>query len=162
MSSSRRKKMEHQRKQDRRHKRLASVRPPFELPRGSFPTPITAPAGRLRMSEVLEDFVEPYRQFAPGLEAYRKLLMMAIVAWNLALLPEAERDESLGNLMGELNDLTAADRADMRRMIGEMVARKEAVFPSIRRTIISFEVEDRGDDFHLTVASTLEEIPPPP
>src|SRR4051812_46828121 len=49
------------------------------------------PAGREKMSEVLEDFIEPYRDMADGENALRKLLTLALLAWNAALLPEDRR-----------------------------------------------------------------------
>ena len=42
----------------------------------------------IKMSDVLEEFVEPYLEFAETEEAYRKLLSVAVVAWNVALFPE--------------------------------------------------------------------------
>lgn len=49
------------------------------------------PSGEVKMSEVLLEFVEPYKQFAQTEEAYRKMLTLAVVAWNASFLPEVER-----------------------------------------------------------------------
>jgi hypothetical protein len=42
-----------------------------------------------------------------------------------------------------------------REFVEVMVRRKEEYFASNRRAIISFELTDMGDDYHLSVASTL-------
>ena len=47
------------------------------------------------------------------------------------------------------------DRAQAREIIEMLVRRKEEHFTANRRAIISFELTDTGDDYHLSVASTL-------
>jgi hypothetical protein len=114
------------------------------------------PAGREKMSEVLEDFIEPYRDSADTEDAFRKLLSMALVAWNAALLPEGERRAMIDEMIAAgLPRAAEADRAQARGLIEAMVRRKEQHFAANRRAIISFELTDRGDDYHLSVASTL-------
>lgn len=49
------------------------------------------PAGHEKMSDVLDDFIEPYSDVADTEDAYRKLLMLGQMAWNTALLPDDER-----------------------------------------------------------------------
>src|SRR5260370_2153287 len=53
------------------------------------------PPGMVKMSKVLEDFAKPYMESNPTEEPLRKLLNVAIVAWNAALLPPIERDKLL-------------------------------------------------------------------
>lgn len=52
---------------------------------------VIEPPGQIKMSDVLLDFVAPYRHFVNTIEAYRKLLLVAVIAWNAALLPECEQ-----------------------------------------------------------------------
>ena len=47
----------------------------------------------------LEDFVEPYRDSADTYDAYRKLLSVALVAWNAALLPEDQRRAMIAEMI---------------------------------------------------------------
>ena len=64
---------------------------------------ITGPTSDgVKMSEVLEEFVEPYEQYAETKEAYRKLLTTALVAWNVMLFPEKERSSKLDELLTTL------------------------------------------------------------
>lgn len=114
------------------------------------------PAGHEKMSEVLEDFVEPYRDLADTDDALRKLLSLALVAWNAALLPEDQRRAMIDEMVeAGLSRGTEADRAQAREIIEMLVRRKEEHFAANRRAIVSFELTDRGDDYHLSVASTL-------
>jgi len=48
------------------------------------------------MSEVLRQFVDPCWHIPDDEESMRKLITTALVAWNAALLPEAERAAYLG------------------------------------------------------------------
>ena len=46
-------------------------------------------------------------------------------------------------------------KAGLKEIVGELIARKQSLFPDNTRKIISFELTDAGSSFHLTVASTL-------
>jgi hypothetical protein len=142
------------RKKDRMPRRLFKQGRMPAIPPGS--KVVYEPAGREKMSDVLEDFIEPYRDMADTEDAFRKLLTLALLAWNAALLPEDRRrtmiDETLGAGFSRASE---ADRSQAREFVEVMVRRKEEYFPSNRRAIISFELTDKGDDYHLSVASTL-------
>ena len=43
------------------------------------------------MSDVLKDFIEPYKDMVDSDEAQRKLLTMAVLAWNAASSPTTGR-----------------------------------------------------------------------
>ena len=140
-------------------------RPPRRLfKRGRGPGPavppgsrvVYEPAGHEKMSVVLEDFVEPFRGFADTEDAFRKLLSLALVGWNAALLPEDRRRAMIDEMIeAAFSRASEADRAQARELIEALVRRKEQHFAENRRAIVSFELTDRGDDYHLAVASTL-------
>lgn len=114
------------------------------------------PAGREKMSGVLEDFVEPYRDATETLDDFRKLLSLASVAWNAALLPEGQRPAMIDQMVeAGFSRADESDRAWVRQLIESMVRRKQEHFAENRRAIVSFELTDTGDDYHLSVASTL-------
>ena len=77
------------RKKDRLPRRL------FNRARGPAIPPGTRvvyePEGQEKMSAVLEDFVEPYRDMAETYDEFHNLLDLAMLAWNAALLPEDKR-----------------------------------------------------------------------
>jgi hypothetical protein len=142
------------RKKDRMPRRLFKQGRGPAIPPGS--KVVYEPAGREKMSEVLEDFVEPYRDLADTEDAFRKLLNLAVLAWNAALLPEGQRRAMIEEtLEAGLSRASAADRAQARAFLKTLVRRKDEHFAANRRAIISFELTDTGDGYHLTVASTL-------
>jgi hypothetical protein len=142
------------RKKDRLPRRM------FNRARGPAIPPGTQvvyePDGREKMSEVLEELVEPYRDQAEGYDAFQKLLQLGVLAWNAALLPEDKRRAMVDDLLAAgFTRASAADLAEVRQFIEAMIRRKEELFAANRRAILSFELTDRGDDFYLAVASTL-------
>ena len=114
------------------------------------------PAGRERMSDVLEEFVEPYDEVAKTGDAYRKILNLRKLARNAANFPEEKSRAIIDEtLEAGFSGASASDRALAREFIETLVRRKEEHFAANRRAILSFELKDTRDGFHLTVASTL-------
>jgi hypothetical protein len=109
----------------------------------------------VKMSQVLEEFIAPYREFADTEEAFRKLLVTAIIAWNTALFSAEERETHLEKMLEAFPEQV---RADGRAIINELMERKERYFSEYRRMIIDYEVTDTGEDYHLIVISTADEF----
>ena len=110
------------------------------------------PKGELKMSEVLMDFVEPYWVSARTEEDYRRLLSVALVAWNAALLPAKKRQEMVDQIIQKAMPF-AAD--DARLVIDELIGRKDRYFAEIRRGILAYELTMTKQGPHVSVASTL-------
>lgn len=94
---SKSRKSKHRRKQNR----FENLKRKLEL--GPFRTEkiVIEPCGEVKMSEVLMDFVEPYRELADAEEAYRKLLTLAVMAWNASFLPEKEQQDMIERVLDE-------------------------------------------------------------
>ncbi|MEA5464718.1 hypothetical protein [Leptothoe sp. PORK10 BA2] len=123
----------------------------------SFTDIVKNPQGEVKMSEVLEDFAEPYLPETNSLERRRMVFDMAIVAWNLAIMPEHQRQPALDKLFNDLMKGNKKEilKRDLNDLIEEMVERKLELFPNNRRYILDCQLENIGDQFHLSVASTL-------
>jgi hypothetical protein len=121
---------------------------------------VTNPKGEIKMSEVLEAFVEPYLDFARNQSQREKLFSIAVAAWNLALMSEGDC-QSLTNKIVKAgikgNDLLA--QHDTREVINEMIVRKQKFFADNQRYIVDFQLQDAGKQFHLSVASTSSNPP---
>jgi hypothetical protein len=119
---------------------------------------VADPKGQIKMSEVLEDFVEPYlEKVEDTLEAQTKLISVAVLAWNAALLPVEERREMLDDAVGKaLKGASAKEKQGFREIVDTMIERKLAHFAEYGRAIIDFELTDIGSGYHLSVVSTME------
>jgi hypothetical protein len=113
---------------------------------------VASPQGAIKMSEVLEEFVEPYLDFAQNRSQREKLFSIAVIAWNLALMPENERQQIIEQ--GTTGNDPLA-RQDAREFIDELIARKQTLFAENKRYIVEFQLQDTGKTLHLSVASTL-------
>ena len=113
------------------------------------------PPDGVKMSEVLERLVGPYTEYAETENAFRELVTMAVVAWNVTLFPEKDRQSALDEALAAL-PLEA--RADSRRIVEELMERKERHFSGYRRMILDFEVVDKDDSWRLLVASSVADL----
>ena len=128
-----------------------------------------------KMSQVLLDFVEPYKQFAETPEAIEKLVVIGIAAWNASMLPEQQRDSTVANLAMSIvkgNSLVrrvtskirtailgeSRDVAEFKQLVYELIERKLQYYPEIKRLIVSYELSPREDDIHLIIVSTLTAV----
>jgi hypothetical protein len=113
---------------------------------------IGTPARQNKMSEVLMDFVEPYSDQWGTAEGLQKLLAVAVIAWNAALVSASERDEFIQRMV---EVFPPEVQSDMKLVIDEMLHRKVTHFADNRRMIVNYEVTKTPTGPHLAVLSTL-------
>ncbi|NJN86576.1 MAG: hypothetical protein HC881_10030 [Leptolyngbyaceae cyanobacterium SL_7_1] len=111
------------------------------------------PEGEEKMSAVLEAFVEPYLDEATNRDEQQMLFSFAVIAWNMALLPEEKRSEGLEILTQQLGENQAAS-AEVQEILEEMIERKQLFFADNKRQILDFELSGRGRSLNLSVVST--------
>lgn len=123
----------------------------------TFDTVVTGPQAE-KMSDVLEAFTEPYEEPGMSLEDRRTMLQMAVLAWNFALIDDLEQRKTLKEkfLKNGISHAQSSIEQEMKELIEELIARKEKHFAENKRHILNFELEDLGDEFYLSVASTLQ------
>ncbi len=149
-----RKQRKNHRKTDRLPRRLFKQRRGLQLPPGA--QVVYEPAGKEKMSAVLEEFIDPYVDMADDDEAYRKILSLGVLAWNAALLPLEKRQAMLDDtIKAGFAQASPRVQAEARTLIESMIHRKDEHFAANKRAIISFQLTGSGDDLHLQVASTL-------
>jgi hypothetical protein len=91
---------------------------------------------------------------ADTLVAMKNLVGMGAMVWNITLMPPNKQKEQIQKLLKTMKP-EPEDAELLYRMIGDMMQRKQALYPEVHRFIVSFEVEDTGDGWHLSVASTV-------
>lgn len=110
------------------------------------------PHGKKKMSEVILDFIAPYVPAAQSEARYRRLLSVAVVAWNASLCPPLERRRILDSVIYEAMPYGAEDT---KLVIEELVRRKECYFSDNKRLILSYDLTITKEGSHLSVASSL-------
>ena len=122
---------------------------------------IPASDEKVKMSIVLVEFIEPYVEHTDSEESYRKLLTLAVLAWNASFLPEIEHQDMINRVFDEgLPTETKELRTGLKDIVYQLIARKQAYFSKYKRNIIEFEVVDLGDQYHILVASTPDDVHP--
>jgi hypothetical protein len=115
---------------------------------------VQAPPGAAKMSDVLMDFIEPYKPYADTTDAMHRLIITAIVAWNTALEPPEKHAELLQSF---IKTLPPDAVEDFEAIVREMIERKNKHFAQHTRQIVNYELTEMDDSYHIFVASTLGE-----
>ncbi len=151
MSQRKKKKQQLRKKQREQFQKTRPLRP---APLPDNVRIISTPAGAAKMSEVLLDFIEPYSDQWRTLEELKKLLSLAIVAWNAALISGDERDEMLKQMALKV---PPDFRLELISILEPMIQRKLLYFASNTRFILSCDVTMTANGPHVSVMSTLPE-----
>lgn len=115
-------------------------------------TPVINPPGQEKMSDVIWQFMAPYISYAEDLASMQKLVTIAAIAWNAAIMSEEDSADFLGNM---IETLPADVREDAAAVIGDLIRRKKRYFAQNKRLIVNMKVTDTGDGFHLAVAASM-------
>ena len=110
------------------------------------------PQGEDKMSEVLLEFVAPYREFLDTEEEHRKLLTVAIIAWDASFLPDQQRQEFVDKVL-DAGIPTVEVGEGLKAIVDALIARKQAHFSEYTRRMVAFEVRDVGNEFRVSVVS---------
>ena len=106
------------------------------------------------MSEVLLDFIQPYEGSWKTEDQFKKLLAVALVAWNAAIEAGPRGEELIQSTMA---NLPPDAQADFLTIVLALVERKLKYFAGNRRMIVDFSVTMTQDGRpHLSVISTLD------
>lgn len=117
---------------------------------------IIEPEGYEKMSDILNEFIEPYLGTVNNISDYKSLVMMSIIAWNASLLLIDKQEEALELMTSELfANVPAEIEDDMRSIINKLITHKNKYFSSIKRFIFDYTARDTGKGYHLSVVSSL-------
>lgn len=128
--------------------------------------------GGNKLSAALIELCEPFEPENLSAKEFEKLIALAAVAWNIAVLPKEERLEKLTafietmpNMKEELKseidtvlhdnskDTDFAPATTMLHFIGAMIQRKDELFPNDIRLVLNYNVKDCPEGPHLSVSS---------
>jgi hypothetical protein len=113
-------------------------------------------AGMRKMSEILLEFAEPFFEEADSLEDYRKVLMLAITAWNLSLLDAGSQKtelEKLSKMMRGKADASFLQK--LQSILKPMIDRKKERYFDTKRLVMDWDYIRSPTGAHLNVVSTV-------
>jgi hypothetical protein len=131
--------------------------------RGDGSILIRDPKGMRKMSEVILEFAaeELELPIARSFEVKKRILQVAIIAWNLSLRSPVERLLDIEDLKQRIeNSDGKAASEEIEMVLKDFIRKKEDWYPSIRRVIIDwqfFKVDDHGGSHLNIISSVMEE-----
>lgn len=131
----------------------------LDSPLSNITDVVVNPKGNAKMSEILGEFIRPYRRFAKNRNAYESLLAIAILAWNVANLPKDQEHNLIDEALQELVKSNFLAQQDIENLLKDLIARKKNYFADNNRYIMDFQLQEIGNRYHLSVASTPMEKP---
>ena len=108
-----------------------------------------------KMSEVILDFAEPLLENVEGNEGTEKTMCMAILVWNISLMPKDEQKNAIEDILNNLCKDELGLRKDMEDVINMLIERKKKYFSKNKRFIINYEIGTKNGKPWLNVASTV-------
>jgi hypothetical protein len=101
------------------------------------------PSEGAKLSTVLLDFIEPFRKFAPTDEASKKLIALAVVAWNAAILSKAESKELIDATIKSIVSTAGEEwRKDANETLAMLINHKERYFADDKRFILGYHLTE--------------------
>jgi len=114
-----------------------------------------------KLSAVILDFARPLTENVDNCHV-DIAITLATLCWNVALLPEDKQEQELRLIASTMaKDMPVGFADEMMSWTRRLLDRKKKLFAHDRRMVVNYTVENKGDDFHLYVASTpMPERPP--
>ena len=107
-----------------------------------------------KLSEVIVAFAQPLLEKCSGLKAQRKMMSLAILAWNMGIVSEEE--EEAAKIKKDLHEkICGGDEQaikDMDEVIDYLIARKKRLYREDKRIVVSYNITESPDGLHLDVA----------
>lgn len=108
----------------------------------------------LKMSDVIIHYASPLLESAEPGEDRERALIVAITLWNLAMIPESERqgviDSTFSKIYGKDYPL------DFDQILDYFLERKQLLYPDVNRVILDYDYVQTPEGYHLNVVSNVK------
>ena len=110
-----------------------------------------------KMSEVLLEYVDPFLEETETYEDRSNLIDFAVMAWNLALIPEESRKELVTEFVTEVcpEIEEIEEQKTLKRLMNQLIKRKLKFFAEEERFVKEYKLTENGGRIHLFVASSV-------
>jgi hypothetical protein len=109
----------------------------------------------VKMSEVILDFAKPLLDLARDFDEQEKAVKLAILAWNLSLLPGKELQKGLDKIRSSAHFEGRSEPDPLETVVLQLIERKQDLFPTIDRRIMDHDVVETPHGLHLNVVSNV-------
>ena len=108
----------------------------------------------LKMSVALEKLVVPFVHEARTEQEYDALIGLGAMAWNMTVMPPETRKNAVKDAIAMFGQ-DPENIQFLSERLNVLMQRKEKLFPDEDRAIVSYAIEDLGNQWHLKVVSRL-------
>ena len=115
-----------------------------------------------KLSEQIWDYAEPLLHATANAEAQKRVAQLAILCWNVALLPESKVEELLRPTLHKLAGGDPRIETELLGIFVMMQVRKHEYFQDDHRLVVNYTLNDTADGVHLLVASAQAGDDQPP
>jgi len=117
---------------------------------------VVEPKGEEKMSEIILHFAKPFLDECEDEESVRKAIGLAVIIWNVSLLPKINQDQEIQRICSALSPShDATDLATAMHYVDMLLERKKKYFSNNKRSIINYQISGSSENRRLDVASTL-------
>ena len=107
-----------------------------------------------KLSAVIWDYAEPLTKAVTSAEDTRKAARLAILCWNLALVPGDEQRAHAEDALRKVANGDSTMEQELLAILEMMIRRKQDYFSDDDRLIAEYSITDCEDGLHLMVKST--------
>jgi hypothetical protein len=118
---------------------------------------VESPKDFRKMSEVLLEYVDPFLEETETYEDRSNLIDFAVMAWNLALIPEESRKELVTEFVTEVcpEIEEIEEQKTLKQLMNQLIKRKLKFFAEEERFVKEYKLTENGGRIHLFVASSV-------
>jgi hypothetical protein len=108
-----------------------------------------------KMSAVLLSFIGPYQDLVDSRPAFERLIVMAILAWNVTILDDPARQGLIDATRTIIvNQAGSRSGQDFDDLLASLIQRKERYFADNSRLILDYRVSETEGEYRVAVVST--------
>jgi hypothetical protein len=115
---------------------------------------LTIKNSKEKMSDILMEFAEPLLKDCDNDQEIEKAISMAVVSWNVALMPKTEQVDARKKILDTLDPGDSAGRQAVMEIVDYLIYRKQTVYASNQRLIVNYKISKPDGEIRLIVAST--------
>lgn len=108
---------------------------------------------QIKISELMLDLLSEYRNESEDIESIKTLLGIGCIAWNLSFIEDHSRQLELKEMLNKFFG-SSENKSKIIELINDIIEKKLRKYPDIKRSIVSYEVVEMGDEYDIQIAST--------
>ncbi len=113
-----------------------------------------------KLSEAILEFAEPLMDKCETVVQQKRLIDLAILAWNISYLPKDQQEQEKEKIIKNLWRGDSEAQSFMKAMFDCLLERKEKYFAHEKRVIINYDVSELSDRLNLTVLGSTQKNKP--